>query len=64
MIGYYSLEILCNKYNLSKEKLVNKNNNILSFGEFNEIDKALDFLINTMSITPNNIVYFIEMLMK
>jgi hypothetical protein len=64
MIGYYSLEILCNKYNLSKEKLVNKNNNILSFGEFSEIDKTLDFLINTMSITPNNIVYFIEMLMK
>lgn len=56
MIGEYTLEILCNKYKVSKEKIVNKNNNnILSHGEFNEIDKTLNYLINTLKVVPRNI---------
>ena len=55
MIGEHTLEILCNKYNISKEKLVDNNNNILSYGEFNEIDRTLDYLINSLKLLPSNI---------
>ncbi|MBQ8902572.1 MAG: hypothetical protein IJY87_05915, partial [Bacilli bacterium] len=55
MIDAYTLEMLCNKYNLSAEKLVNKNNNILNKGEYVEIDKTLDYLINDLKISVNNI---------
>ena len=55
MIDAYTLEMLCNKYNLSAEKLVNKNNNILKKGEYVEIDKTLDYLINDLKISVNNI---------
>ena len=55
MVGEYTLEALCNKYSISKEKLVDKNNNILSYGEFNEIDRTLDYLINSLKISPINI---------
>ena len=55
MIGEYLLEILCDKYKVSKEKIVNKNNNILSYGEFSEIDKTLNYLINTLKVNPRNI---------
>lgn len=37
MIGEYTLEMLCNKYNLSKDKLIKKNRNILDYGEYKEI---------------------------
>ena len=55
MIGEYLLEILCDKYKVSKEKIVNKNNNILSYGKFSEIDKTLNYLINTLKVAPRNI---------
>ena len=34
MIGEYTLKMLCEKYKLNSEKLVNKNSNILKFGEY------------------------------
>ena len=40
MIRQYMLEILCNKYDISSEKLVAKNNNILDYGEYQEIDET------------------------
>ena len=55
MIGEHTLEILCNKYNISKEKLVDNNNNMLSYGEFNEIDRTLDYLINSLKLSSSNI---------
>ena len=55
MIGEYTLEILCNKYNLSKDKLVNKNDNVLTYGEYKDIDDTLNYIINELKISPNNI---------
>mgnify|MGYP003328760540 FL=1 len=46
MIGEYNLELICNKYGLSKDKIIKKNNNILTYGEYIDIDKTLYFLIN------------------
>ena len=55
MISKDILEGLCEKYNISKEKLVKKNNGILTYGEFNEIDKTLNYLINELKISNVNI---------
>ena len=55
MIGQYTLELLCNKYGISAEKLVKKNNNILDYGEYQEIDRTLNYLINELKIAPINI---------
>ena len=55
MIGQYTLELLCNKYGISAEKIVKKNNNILDYGEYQEIDKTLNYLINELKIAPINI---------
>ena len=48
MIEEYSLKLLCDKYGVSKENIVNKNNNILSKGEYEDIDKTLNYLINSI----------------
>ena len=55
MIGEYSLELLCKKYNLSTDKILNNNRNILTYGEYIDIDKTLDYLINTLKIVARNI---------
>ena len=55
MIGEYTLERLCKKYNLSTDKLVKKNNNILVQGEYLEIDKTLNYLVNVLGISSRNI---------
>ena len=55
MIGEYTLKILCDKYNISSDKIVNKNNNILTQGEYVDIDKTLDYLINKLNISASNI---------
>lgn len=55
MIGEYTLKILCDKYNISSDKIVNKNNNILTYGEYIDIDKTLDYLINKLNISASNI---------
>ena len=54
MIGQFILKLLCEKYGLNSEKLVNKNS-ILKYGEFYDIDKTLNYLINELHITPSNI---------
>lgn len=55
MIGEYTLLMLCQKYNIDSSKMVNKNNNILSYGDYNEIDKTLNYLINELKISQTNI---------
>ena len=55
MIEEYSLKLLCDKYGVSKENIVNKNNNILSKGEYEDIDKTLDYLINELKVSRVNI---------
>ena len=53
MIEEYSLKLLCDKYGVSKENIVN--NNILSKGEYETIDKTLDYLINELKVNKKNI---------
>ena len=55
MIEEYTLKKLCEKYNVNSEKIVNKNNNILNYGEYIEIDRTLNYLINELKISPKNI---------
>ena len=55
MIGEYTLLMLCQKYNIDSSKIVKKNNNILSVGDYNEIDKTLNYLINELKISSTNI---------
>ena len=55
MIEEYTLFKLCEKYNINSEKIVTKNNNILTYGEYVDIDNTLNYLINDLKITPNNI---------
>ena len=55
MIGQYTLMMLCKKYGISSDKLVNKNNNILTYDEYQDIDSTLDYLVNILKISSNNI---------
>ena len=55
MIGEYTLLVLCQKYGVDATKIVKKNNNILSKGEYFDIDKTLDYLINKLNISARNI---------
>ncbi|MCI6265505.1 MAG: hypothetical protein MR598_01500 [Erysipelotrichaceae bacterium] len=55
MIGTYTLTMLCEKYGVDTNKVVNKNNNILEYGEYNKIDYTLNYLINELGINPKNI---------
>ena len=55
MIGEYTLKILCDKYNISSENVINKNNNILTCGEYLDIDKTLNYLINELKVSKKNI---------
>ena len=55
MIGEYTLKILCDKYNISSENIINKNNSILTHGEYLDIDKTLNYLINELKVSKKNI---------
>lgn len=55
MISEYTLKILCDKYNISADKIITKNNNILTYGEYKDIDNTLDYLINKLNITTKSI---------
>ena len=55
MIGEYTLKILCDKYNILSGNIINKNNNILTHGEYLEIDKTLNYLINELKVSKKNI---------
>ena len=53
MIGEYTLKILCDKYNILSGNIIN--NNILTHGEYLEIDKTLNYLINELKVSGENI---------
>ena len=55
MIGQYTLMMLCEKYGINSDKLVNKNNNILTYGEYQDIGSTLNYLVNILKISSNNI---------
>ena len=55
MIGEYTLKILCDKYNISSKNVINKNNNILTYGEYLDIDRTLNYLINELKVSGENI---------
>ncbi len=55
MITEYKLSELCEKYGINTDKIVKKNNNILTKGEYFDIDKTLDYLINKLNISTANI---------
>ena len=55
MIGEYTLLKLCEKYNINSNNIVKKNNNILTKGEYIEIDRTLNYLVNELQIASYNI---------
>ena len=55
MIEVYRLEDLLKKYGIDTNKILSKNNKILDRGEYQDIDRALNYLINEVGISPRNI---------
>ncbi len=55
MIEEYTLRSLLEKYNINTDKIINKNNNILTYGEYQDIDATLNYLINELEIDRSNI---------
>ena len=54
MIEKYELSILLEKYGINPKKIVDKNENILTYGEYIDINNTLDYLVNELKI---NIIY-------
>ena len=54
MIEKYKLSILLEKYGINPKKIIDKNENILTYGEYIDINKTLDYLVNELNI---NIIY-------
>ena len=54
MIEKYELSILLEKYGINPKKVIDKNENILTYGEYIDIDNTLDYLVNELNI---NIIY-------
>ena len=55
MISENKLQEICDKYQINLEKLVKNNPNILSNGEENNIKYVLEFFLNELKISANNI---------
>ena len=55
MIEIYELECLLKKYGIDASKVVSKNDTILDRGEYQDIDRTLNYLINELGINPRNI---------
>ena len=55
MMKEYTLEFLCQKYNISIDELLKKHRGVLTQGDFAEIDATLDYLINELKISRDNI---------
>ena len=50
MIGEYALDKLLYKYGIDAQKVINKNENILTYGEYKDIDDTLNYLVNELKI--------------
>ena len=55
MINRKQFEEICNKYGLDSKKLIKNNENVLEKADYNSICYVLDFLRDTLKVTPNNI---------
>ena len=55
MIEFYLLSELLKKYNINPEKILSKNDNILAYGFYHQIDMILDYLINKLHFSVKNI---------
>ena len=55
MIEAYELESLLKKYGIDASKVLSKNDTILERGEYQDIDKTLNYLVNELGISPRNI---------
>jgi len=55
MINRMQFEEICNKYGLDSKKLIKNNENVLEKADYNSICYVLDFLRDTLKVTPNNI---------
>ena len=55
MIGSYELDELLSKYGVDASKVVRKNDNVLTYGEYQEIKNVLEFLVRECEISPRNI---------
>mgnify|MGYP004566345397 CR=1 FL=1 len=55
MIEVYELESLLKKYGIDASKVLSKNDTILERGEYQDIDKTLNYLVNELGISPRNI---------
>ena len=54
MIEKYELSVLLEKYGINPKKIIDKNENILTYGEYIDINNTLDYLVNELNI---NIIY-------
>ena len=55
MVNRKHFEEICNKYGLDSKKLIKNNENVLEKADYNSICYVLDFLRDTLKVTPNNI---------
>ncbi len=55
MIGSYSLKELLNKYGVDYRKVITNNDRVLTYGEYEEINKVLDYLINEKHVPVKSI---------
>ena len=55
MIGSYELDELLSKYGVDASKVVSKNDNVLTYGEYQEIKNVLEFLVRECGISARNI---------
>ena len=55
MIERNVLEKLCNEYGIDGNKIINKNYNILAYGNYSDIKMILDYLIKELNINPKSI---------
>ena len=55
MVNRKQFEEICNKYGLNSKKLIKSNENVLEKADYNSICYVLDFLRDTLKVTPNNI---------
>ncbi len=55
MVNRKQFEEICNKYGLDSKKLIKNNENVLEKADYNSICYVLDFLRDTLKVSPNNI---------
>ena len=55
MINRIQFEEICNKYGLDSKKLIKNNENVLEKADYSGICYVLDFLRDTLKVSPNNI---------